>query len=285
MQSTKTLDTNTVFNSQLAIYLLATFGSAWMIWLPLLIAEDAGFTLPVPSIVLITLGSFAPSVTALFLTWRFSGKAGLLQLLQKALRWRVSPLWYVFAIAGPALMMLLAMGGYILLGGTAPDYVPFGARWLIVAVNFILVLLIGGPLGEEFGWRGLALPALETKFGVLWGSLLLGVIWTVWHLPLFFITASAQHGMSFWLFALLTLALCILMTWLYHGSGDSLLLVLLFHAAVNTWSGPLKISPEATGSNLPFALVVIFAWVAALLVASRTKRVFTSRVTGRTEIF
>lgn len=282
MQSTKTLDTNTVFNSQLAIYLLATFGGAWMIWLPLLIAEDAGFTLPVPSIVLITLGSFAPSGTALFLTWRFSGKAGLLQLLQKALRWRVSPLWYVFAIAGPALMMLLAMGGYILLGGTAPDYVPFGARWLIVAVNFILVLLIGGPLGEEFGWRGLALPALETKFGMLRGSLLLGVIWTVWHLPLFFITASAQNGMSFWLFALLTLALCILMTWLYHGSGDSLLLVLLFHAAVNTWSGPLKISPEATGSNLPFALVVIFAWVAALLVASRTMRVFTSRVTGRT---
>jgi hypothetical protein len=91
--------------------------------------------------------------------------------------------------------------------------------------------------------------------------------------------------MSFLLFALLTLALCILMTWVYHGSGDSLLLVMLFHAAVNTWSGPLKISPEATGSTLPFALVVILAWVAALLVASRTQRISTLRVTERTEVF
>jgi uncharacterized protein len=276
---------NAVFNTQFTIYLLVAFGGAWIIWLPLLIAEYAGFTLPVPSVALITLGSFVPSGAALFLTWRYSGKTGLLQLLQQVLRWRVSPLWYLFAIAGPALIMLMAMGGYVLLGGTAPDYVPFGARWLIVIVNFVLVLLIGGPLGEEFGWRGLALPALDAEFGALWGSLLLGVIWTVWHLPLFFISASAQHGMSFLLFALLTLALCILMTWVYHGSGDSLLLVMLFHAAVNTWSGPLKISPEATGSTLPFALVVILAWVAALLVASRTQRISTSRVTERTEVF
>ena len=271
MQQTDLRSANTIHPAPLSTYLLLTFGSAWIIWLPLLIAEYASFTLPVPSVVVITLGSFAPSVTALFLTWKHSGKTGLVQLLKRALIWRVSPLWYVFAIAGPALIMLLAMGGYILLGDTDPDYVPFGARWLIVAVNFVIVLLIGGPLGEEFGWRGLALPALEAKFGALWGSLLLGVLWTVWHLPLFFITASAQHGLSFWLFALLTLALCILMTWLYHGSGDSLLLVMLFHAAVNTWSGPLKISPEATGSVIPFTLVVILAWVAALLVAASTK--------------
>lgn len=272
MPQTYLRDVNAIYPVPFSTYLLMTFGSAWIIWLPLLIVEYAGFTLPAPSVVVITLGSFAPSATALFLTWKHSGKAGLLQLLKRAIRWRVSPLWYVFAIFGPAVIMLLAMGGYILLGGTEPDFVPFGARWLIVTINFVLVLLIGGPLGEEFGWRGLALPALEAKYGALWGSLLLGVIWTVWHLPLFFITASAQYGMSFWLFALLTLALCILMTWIYHGSGDSLLLVMLFHAAVNTWSGPLKISPEATGSILPFTLVVILAWVAAILVASRLKK-------------
>jgi hypothetical protein len=165
--------------------------------------------------------------------------------------------------------MLLAMGVHLLLGGIAPDYVPFGARWLIVAVNFVLVLLIGGPLGEEFGWRGFSLPSLEARFRPPWDSLILGIIWTVWHLPLFFISDSAQHSLPFAMYALLTIPLTLLITWVYHGSGDSLLLVMLFHAAVNTWSGPLMISPEAAGSTRPFTLVVILTWGLALLVIGR----------------
>ncbi len=68
------------------------------------------------------------------------------------------------------------------------------------------------------------------------------------------------------MYALLTIPLTILITWVYHGSGDSLLLVMLFHAAVNTWSGPLMISPEAAGSTRPFTLVVVLTWVVAILV-------------------
>jgi len=66
--------------------------------------------------------------------------------------------------------------------------------------------------------------------------------------------------------------LCILITWVYHGSGESLLLVMLFHAAVNTWSGVLKISPEAAGSTRPLALAVLLTWVVALLIAGGRKR-------------
>ncbi len=259
-------------NIPLTTYLLLTFGSAWLIWSPLLVAEYMRLTLSVPSIVFITLGTFAPTITALFLTWRYAGGTELRRLLGRALIWRVSPIWYVIAVAGPALVMLLATGIHVLLGGTAPDYVPFSARWLIVVLNFVLVFLIGGPLGEEFGWRGFALPSLEARFSPLWASLILGVIWAVWHLPLFFISGSAQHSLPFWLYALLTIPLTILITWVYHGSGDSLLLVMLFHAAVNTWSGPLMIGPEAAGSTRPFTLVVILTWVVALLVIGRGVR-------------
>ena len=266
-----------MFHVPLSAYLLLTFGSAWLIWSPLLVAEYLHFTLLVPSLVFITLGTFAPSIAALFLTWRYAGGTELRRLLGRALIWRTSPVWYVIAIAGPALVMLLAMGINVLLGGTAPNYVPFGARWLIVVVNFVLVFLIGGPLGEEFGWRGFALPSLETRFSSLWASVILGAIWTVWHLPLFFISGSAQYSLPFWMFALLTIPLTILITWVYHGSGDSLLLVMLFHAAFNTWSGPLMISPETAGSTRPFTLVVIFTWVVALLIVmilrgARTKK-------------
>jgi membrane protease YdiL (CAAX protease family) len=95
-------------------------------------------------------------------------------------------------------------------------------------------------------------------------------------LPLFFISASAQHDLPFGWFALLTTALSILLTWVYHGSGNSLFLVMLFHAAVNTWSGPLMISPEAAGSLWPFVLVVILAWVVALLVVAGLKQAHMS---------
>jgi membrane protease YdiL (CAAX protease family) len=268
MQPTSLAGPNPSAHIPLSRYLLVTFGSAWLIWLPLLIAEYTNRSLPIPPIVLITVGSFVPSITALFLTWRYAGGVELCRLLGRALVWRVSPIWYVIAIFGPALVMLLAMGGHVLLGGMAPDYVPLGVRWLIVPVNFVLVLLIGGPLGEEFGWRGLALPALETRLSPLWASLLLGLIWSVWHLPLFFISASAQHSLPFGLYVLLTLPLSILITWLYHGTGESLLLVMLFHAAVNTWSGPLLISPEAAGSATPLTLVVILTWLAALVVGA-----------------
>jgi membrane protease YdiL (CAAX protease family) len=267
MQQTYLRSANAIHPVSLSTYLLVTFGSAWLIWSPLLVAEYLRLTLPVPSLVFITLGTFVPSIIALFLTWRYAGGTELRRLLGQALLWRVSPIWYVIAIAGPALIMLLATGIHVLLGGTAPDYVPFGARWLIVAVNFVLVLLIGGPLGEEFGWRGFALSSLETRFRPLWASLILGVIWAVWHLPLFFISDSAQSSLPFGMYALLTIPLTLLITWVYHGSGDSLLLVMLFHAAVNTWSGPLMINPEAAGSTRPFTLVVLLTWGLALLVA------------------
>lgn len=266
MQQTSLRNANAVHPIPLSTYFLLTFGSAWLIWSPLLIAEDLHLTLSVPSFIFITLGSFAPSLTALFLTWRYAGGIELRRLLGQALIWRVSPIWYGIAIAGPALVMLLAMAMHILLGGTVPDYVPFGVRWLIVAVNFILVLLIGGPLGEEFGWRGFALPALETRFSPLWASLILGFIWIMWHLPLFFISDSAQHSLPFGMYALLTIPLTLLITWIYHGSGDSLLLVMLFHTSVNTWAGPLMISPEAAGSTRPFTLVVVLTWIVAILV-------------------
>lgn len=99
--------TNVRGNIPLTTYLLLTFGSAWLIWSPPLVAEYLPIKLPVTSIVLITLGSFVPSIIALFLTWRYIGGVELRRLLGRALIWRVSPIWYVIAIAGPALVMLL----------------------------------------------------------------------------------------------------------------------------------------------------------------------------------
>jgi membrane protease YdiL (CAAX protease family) len=110
---------------------------------------------------------------------------------------------------------------------------------------------------------------LESGLGPLRASLLLGVVWAVWHLPLFFIATSAQHGTPFALYALLAVPLSLLMTWIYHRSGNSLLLVMLFHAAVNTWSGTLQIGPDVAGSIRPLVLVVIATWCVTLVIVGR----------------
>jgi hypothetical protein len=249
-----------------------TFAGAWLVWSPLLVAEYTDLRPPLPSLVLTTLGSFAPTVTAIFFTWRYAGGAELRRLLRRALVWRVAPFWYLVAVGGPALLMLLATGAHVGLGGTAPAYPAAGARWLLVVVNLVLVLVIGGPLGEEFGWRGFALPALETRLGPPWAGLVLGLIWSLWHAPLFLVAGSAQQAFPFWLYTLLTLPLSVVITWVYHGSGDSLLLAMLLHAAVNTWSGPLRISPDAAGSIRPLVFAMLFTWVAALAVSIGRER-------------
>jgi membrane protease YdiL (CAAX protease family) len=103
---------------------------------------------------------------------------------------------------------------------------------IAVPVLFLVSLLING---EEMGWRGFALPRLQVRFSALTASLILGVIWTGFHLPLFWTVGSTQAGQPILGFLLSIVASSVIVTWLYNNTG-SLLLVLLFHASVNTWS-------------------------------------------------
>jgi hypothetical protein len=89
------------------------------------------------------------------------------ELLEGLLRWRVHAGWYAFALLGPPILMLVAMAIHVALGGAWPDY-PAASRWPLFAIYFVAVLLVGGPLGEELGWRGYALPRLSAR---VWASM------------------------------------------------------------------------------------------------------------------
>jgi len=106
---------------------------------------------PVPSPLLLALGTAVPSLVARALALRSGDRRGLT-------RWRLPARWYAAVLLVPAVLMLTAVGLDVLLGGTAPSF-PSPGRWPLVAVNFLAVPLIGGPLGEELGWRGYALPS------------------------------------------------------------------------------------------------------------------------------
>jgi membrane protease YdiL (CAAX protease family) len=216
---------------------------------------------------LVVAGTFAPSVSAVLVTATKSGGAGVRALLGRFLKWRVGLGWYAVALFGPPALMLAAVGPYAALGGTVPDF-PGPSQWPLIVVYFALMLLVGGPLGEELGWRGFALPRLQASRSALWASAVLGVVWAFWHLPLFFVPGLPQAQVPFVLFVVQIVALSVIFTWAYNGSGGSLPVVLLLHASVNTWVDVVPVLPEATGSLVPWALTTALACVvvAALVI-------------------
>ena len=215
---------------------------------------------------LIVVGAFTPSVVALWLTARAEGKEGVLALLRRIAAWRVDARWYVFAAGYLGLIKLAVALAHRLLTGAWP---LFGDRaWYIL----IPAIVVATPTkaGEEVGWRGYALQRLAARMGLGWGSVLLGVIWACWHLPLFFISGTDTTGQSFPLFLLEVTALSVALAWLYAGTNGSLLLVMLLHSAVNETHNivpsvvPGATHPFALSPSLPAWLTVAFLWIGAV---------------------
>ena len=209
---------------------------------------------------LLFLGVVAPSLVALGLTARVEGRAGVLALLRRTVRGPAQARWYAFAVGYTAAIKLSVALLHRLITGAWP---PFGETpWYVM----LGAIAISTPVqaGEEIGWRGYALPRLSRQLGLAPASVVLGVVWAVWHLPLFFIPASDTFGQSFPLYLLQVVALSVALAWLYWRTDGSLLLVMLMHAAVNNTK---DIVPSAVeGATDPLALSTsLVAWLTASL--------------------
>lgn len=213
------------------------------------------------------LGGFGPTLAAVVLVGLAGGWAGLRGWLARCLRWRVGWGWVALAVGLPLGVIVLAATVHLALGGTLSPS-PVWGHGLLATLNFVLILLLGGPLGEEFGWRGYALPALQERYGWRVSSLVLGVVWGCWHLLLFFLANTSQRHIPIALFLSSTLALSVLFAWLANRTRGSLVLVVLFHTAINYWSWVVLVVP--TGGNLrPFALVMGLMGLLALVLLGR----------------
>lgn len=216
-----------------------------------------------PAVVL--LGTITPSLVALWLTARAGGKTGVVALLRRVFDTQVAARWYLFAIGYMAAIKLAV--ALVHRAGTGA-WPRFGQEpWYIIAA----AILISTPVqaGEEIGWRGFALPRLAARMGLARASLVLGVIWATWHLPLFFIPGIDNYGQSFLVFLLQVTALSVAMAWLYGHTHGSLLLVMLMHSAVNQTKDIVPSAvPGATNplapSGSPVAwLTLTLLWICA----------------------
>lgn len=207
-------------------FLLTTFAITWSLWL-----AAATVAAPGPRAALFLAGTFTPGLVALALTRRAAGRAGVLALVRRLVDWEVPARWYVFALS---YVMVLKLTVAVVHRATIGEWPRFGdTPWYLMVAAAIGSTIVGGQVGEELGWRGYALPRLSARWGLGRASVLLGAVWAVWHLPLFFVDGASTEGQSFPLYLLQVTALSVAMAWLLARTRGSLVPVMLLHAAVN----------------------------------------------------
>jgi membrane protease YdiL (CAAX protease family) len=214
---------------------------------------------------LLFLGTFAPALIALGVTAHDQGGRGVRALLRGIVQWRVNWRWYLFALAYMPIVKLSVAIVYRFTTGLWPR---LGTEsWYIIVVAIVLSTPV--QAGEEIGWRGYALPRLASRFGFRWASIILGVIWACWHLPLFFLPGADKYYQSFPVWTLQVVALSVAITLLYARTNGSLLLTMLMHSAVNQTVGivpsanPNAVNPLSVSVSLVMSLTVVFLWITA----------------------
>jgi membrane protease YdiL (CAAX protease family) len=213
----------------LRIYLWLAFGITWGFGgLGLLAGAYAPEGASSASRALHYVAAFGPSLAGFIMAGSIEGRAGLRRLLARTIpTWSGLP-WYVAVlILFPAVNLLAA---WVLV----PESLAGVPSWDRVLYLLPLTLVTDtGPVGEEFGWRGFALPRLLRRWRPLAAALILGAIWWAWHLPTFFISTLSQSRLSIPVFLINSLALSVIMTWLYQRTRGDLLLMILVHLVAN----------------------------------------------------
>ena len=218
---------NTLSRHPLVAFAVLAAGISWLLWW----AADAGGA---PALFMDWLGGFGPAVAAILLTALLEGREALRLLLMRVFAWRFHPLLYLAAMTLPIIGTLLLIALYALIKGE-PDTLDMVGPWLAnlvrVSPALLISLLLGWIVvtGEEIGWRGYLLPRLRAQHSDLAASLIVGLVWGLWHLPELWPLKAGRDPLTLPLFLADIVIISVLYTWLYANSGGSILLVSLFH--------------------------------------------------------
>ena len=213
-------------------------------------------------------GAFGPPLAALLVTGLVDGRDGTRAFLRRWVLWRVGVRWYALALVGlPALGLLVGL----LLGDWSERFAGSGPSVVVTYLAVLSFLLVLGGGQEEPGWRGFALPRMQDRLGPLAASVVLGVLWGLWHLPVFVLVPgynSAGSGVASIAASVLVFTAVgavgqsLLLTWLFNNTRGSVLLAVLAHASLNAGWG-LVAGPAASMAVLAsFGVVGVVVAVA-----------------------
>jgi uncharacterized protein len=243
----------------LVTFFLLAFAITWVVWVPRAAGAQLG--------VLGQAWTWAPAIAALLAAALTGGRDALRELGARLVRWRVGWQWYLVVILGPAAFSLAVAGVYVLLGGSWAEAAPAALREgpLMMLPLFLVILTLTDGLGEELAWRGFALPRLLSRHNALVASLILGVLWALWHLPLVWTEGAPIYQLPVWLFLVDITAKSVLFTWVFLHTRGSVLLAMLLHGATNLFAvspilpstGDLTLPLLAAGAKWVLVVVVI----------------------------
>lgn len=255
-------------------------GLSWIVWIPGVLSLSG-----TASEAVVMVGSFGPAVAAVLLV-KARGRSVRAWVSEMA-TFRIGARWWLVALGLPvAVAAVNAVVYAVEFGDLDPSLLPTRAAvWLF---GLVFVSLVGGG-NEEPGWRGFALPHLQREYSALTASLVVGVVWACWHLPLFVLPSGYYADTPFYLYVPLVLSFSVVLTWLYNSTGGSVPAAILLHAGIN--SASVLIPASMVGLNEASARIwhlrtrlAVFALVALALVAYYGPETLSSREKRTTSV-
>jgi len=222
------------------------------------------------------LGALSSSLAAIVLVLVEGRKGGLRELLGRISIWRVGMQWWVIALLFAIIPSVASLYLFNLFGGPRVDW--SGLPPLYQTVPMFVLLTVAAGIGEEFGWRGFLLPRLQTHHNALVSALIVGVIWVIWHIPLFFLKGTAQYKIqlqgglmpAILAFSVFVIVSSIQFTWIFNNTKGSVLLAAVFHGASNTWGGYIDVYRGHFGGILTFGAVSVLVSLIIVLMFGAT---------------
>jgi membrane protease YdiL (CAAX protease family) len=261
----------TVGHHPLIAYFVIAYLGSWLLSVPLALSQRGLKVIVLPDgldLVMFLLASYTgPFLAAFLVTAAADGRAGVGQLLRRIVQWRVGVVWYLLALFAYPLVFAV---GLIPMLGLAP-LLAIVQKWPLLLTVYLptipVSIFVFGTLGEETGWRGVALPRLQLRYGPLVGTLILAVLHGLWHLPAYFLPGAILPGAfdptAFVANSLAIVVGTILWTWIFNNARGSVLIAILFHSASNADSAyfpqlvALPDDPWATFKILGVAALIV----------------------------
>ncbi len=223
-----------------------------------------------PAILFGGLGLFGPAIAELILISRTHDKEQWHDYWQRVFDVkRIGKRWLALIFLAFPALHLISIGLSVFAGSSLPEFTTVKSLLSepLRIFPYLVFMLFFGPLPEELGWRGYALDGLQKKYSALSASLILGVVWALWHLPLFFMKGTFQHDqlrigtLAFWTYILGPVVLSVLFTWIYNNTNRSTLSAILFHFMINLTAELLPLNEQGR----IYSLVLITLWAIAVV--------------------
>lgn len=260
-------------NKPIPLFLFVTFSITWGMWIPALLTKlNGGTSLLGPDTPTGQFARWAPGITAILVTWFAVGKTGIGPLIKPIKIWRVNLGWYLFALFFQPALFFVTRTVDRWLGNTYDVVSPLSKVDAPIAFVIPVVILtaLPGAFMEELGWRGFILPRLQSKYSALMASVLLGLIWGVWHIPS--IIYLGETNISHIALAVVnTIPITVLYTWLFNNTQQSLFLVSLFHASQQYSNNFLGTIPTFTSDALVWSFAIVITILEGTKYLSRRK--------------